>query len=287
MSTPEAIEKINNATHFGELESEFKILMKLTHADVCSSDEANEAATKLSGLKTEWTKGIKYEDESGTFRSKGLSSIYEGDPVLLKKSLSNYNELLKLKDPSSLHFHKYLPKSMEMKDGELHVTFSKRAVPLTAVKKLDQVHVNWIVSRILEFSSWMSSIGFCHCGLNLESVYILPESHGIQIGSFYMIHSVGDALKGVSGKYKTWYPPSIFTNKKAVYSIDITLAKKIGVYLLGDQSGVGTKLKRDASVNKEILNFLIEHSEDPLSTWKHYRELLDKLFEKKFYKLKI
>ena len=287
MNSIEAIEKISKATNFGELKADYKNLMKLMHPDLCKTPGAEDAASRLGELKMEWTKGIKYEDESGVFYSKGLESVYEGDPVLLKKSLANYKKLMSLNTDRDKIFHKYLPESMEMRGDKLHVTFRKRAVPLAALKKLEQIHVNWLVSRILEVATWLNTAGISHNGLNLESVYVTPEDHGIQIGSFYMVSRLDEKLKGVSGRYKTWYPPSIFKHKTTASSIDVTLIKKIGICLLGDKSGVGTKLRRDSDVNQEMLTFFIEHSQDPKSAYLTYRRLLSKLFTRKFHELKI
>ncbi len=287
MNSIEAIEKINKATNFGVLESDYKRLLKLVHPDICKIDGAEEASARLNELKVEWKKGIKYKDESGIFYSKGLEAVYEGDPKILLQSVDNYKKLMSFKDDRAKNFQKYLPESMNLSDDKLIVKFSKRAVPLAALPKMEQKHVNWIASRILEFATWVNSVGLSHNGLNLESVYVTPQDHGIQVASFYMMTPMNEKLKGISGKYKTWYPPSIFKNKTAASSIDITLAKKIGIYLLGDKSGVGTKLKRDSDVNQEMLNFFISHSEDPNTTYFHYRDLLTKNFERKFYELNV
>ena len=73
--------------------------------------------------------------------------------------------------------------------------------------------------------------------------------------------------------------------KIATQDIDLELCKKIALYLLGDRSAAGTKLKRDADVNQEVLTFLLTKHQNEVEDYKRYRELLSKNFEKKFYSL--
>ena len=290
ISSVDAINKILKAKKIEDvldpfnLKKEYTTLIKLIHPDVCDLPGADQATIKLNKLKDNYEGGISYQDESGEFKTNGYTAIYNGDKDLLQQSFSNFRTLQAFKDESSVNFQKYLPKEINWKGTELEVEFHQRAVPLSGLK-LDQVHVNWVLSRMLEFSSWLNQIGFSHAGINPESIFIVPESHGIQVASFYLLTPLGKKLKGISGKYKNWYSPEVFDHKKAVPSIDLELSKRTGIYLLGDQSGVGIKLKRDSEVNADVLDFMIQHDDDPTATWKKYRKILEKNFEKKFYKL--
>ncbi len=80
-----------------------------------------------------------------------------------------------------------------------------------------------------------------HCGLNPESIFIVPETHGIQICSFYHLTKIGNRIGTISGKYSNWYPQDVFKTKIATPIIDLGCSMKIASYLLGDTSGIGIK----------------------------------------------
>ena len=124
-------------------------------------------------------------------------------------------------------------------------------------------------------------------GLNPTTVFVVPETHGIIIISFYHMGTLGKKAETISAKYKMWYPTTLFTKKIATQDIDLELCKKIALYLLGDRSAAGTKLKKDKDVNQDVLTFLLTKHENHKDEFVQYRELLAKNFEKKFYLLNL
>lgn len=290
METKDLIDKILKAKKIQDildttnLKSEFDRLMKQIHPDLCPLPGTHDATCKLNTLREVFEKGIIYTDDIGQFRSNGYFAEYSGDKDLLNLSLYNYRKLKSLKDKSSLNFHRYLPDSMEMKGDVLLINFTHRAVPLHGLQ-LPQEHANWILSRMLEYIAWMTSIGYVHAGLTPESVFVVPETHGIIVTSFYHMTGIDRPLTTVSGKYKHWYPACTFSKKKAISRIDLELAKKTAIVLLGDPSGSGIRLKK--THNKEFIDFVIRQHDAAYDTFKQYRALLDRLFEKKFYPLDI
>lgn len=140
--------------------------------------------------------------------------------------------------------------------------------------------MNWIYSRILEFAGWINQTGYVHAGFTPDSIYTVPETHGIQVISFYHMTKIDDKLKTISGKYAPLYPASVFKNKNAYPGIDIDLAKKIAITLLGDKSGAGTRLR--ASHNSSLINYLQTLDSDPIESYYKYRKLLDANFKKEF-----
>jgi serine/threonine protein kinase len=203
---------------------------------------------------------------------------------LLDKSLSNYNILKSLKGDTALHFQKYIPVSASLNGGKLSFKMDKRAVPLSGLE-LPQEHVNWILSRALEFTAWLHSVGYVHCGITPESVFVIPENHGIQICSFYHMKPIGSRVTTISAKYKNWYPPNLFSSKEATPNVDIELCKKTAICLLGDKSGSGIKLKK--THNEKFMDFVIAQHYDSYDTFSQYRKLLKDNFEKKFYSLNL
>lgn len=274
--------KIEDILDVSNIKSGFDAFIKLVHPDCCSLPQAHDATSKLIALRDVFEKGKTYTDDIGQYHTNGYFADFVGDKDFLKKSLDMYRRLKSFKDPSSLHFHRYLPETMEIQGDTLHVTFLHRAVPLYSLQ-LPQEHVNWILSRILECIAWFSQLGYVHAGITPASVFVVPETHGIIFTSFYHMTEIDRPLKTISARYRSWYPACTFDDKKAIPLIDIELGKKVAINLLGDPSGSGVRLKK--THNNEFIDFVIRQHEDAYDTFKQYRALLDKLFEKKFYPL--
>lgn len=275
---------LQDILNIANLKSEFDRLMKQIHPDKCSLPKAHEAACKLNELRDLFEKGKVYTDDVGEFRTNGYSIDFMGNVDLLKQSFKMYTILKKMSDASSLHFHRYLPDAMEFKGNTLHVSLIQRAIPLSNLQ-LPQEHANWILSRMFESIAWFAQIGYVHAGFTPESIFVVPETHGIIITSFYHMVPSDFPLKTISGKYQHWYPPATFTEKRSQSSIDLELAKKVVISLLGDPSGSGIRLKK--THHPEFVDFVIQQHDDAFTTFKQYRALLDKYFEKKFYPLNV
>jgi len=265
----------------------FTEYIKLIHPDLCKLPNANDATVKLNKFKTDIEKGKVYKDDAGIVTYFPFYCIMEGNSDLLRKSLSNYQMLLKFNSTDDLHFHKYLPKEMKMENDKLKISFEHRAVPLSSIKILPQEHVNWVLSRLLEIIGWLEQKGYCHAGINLDSVYIVPETHGIILTSFYHLTKEGQNLKTISGRYKSFYPHVVFIQKTAGSFIDIELSKRVAAFLLGDTSGNGTVLRKTHNI--DFINFLLTYDvkKSSFHIFKEYRNMLQKNFEKKFHKLNI
>ena len=257
--------------------SEYKRIMRIIHPDTCSLSMASAAATRLNELKQVVEKGVAYSDESGVFYSDGYKAVYEGDAALLKKSFDNYR---RLRASAGAHLLKYLPRDLQWERGRLTVHFAHRAVPLSG-QQLPQAHVNWVLSRLLELAALVGEAGYVHGGLNPESVFVVPETHGIQVATFYHLAPAGTRVSTLSGRYKNWYPPVLFEDKLARPATDLELSKKIAMALLGDPSGSGVKLKKRG--HAAFLDFVIRQDEEPYIAYRQYRELLSRHFEKKFH----
>jgi len=267
----------------------YRSYCKLIHPDYNPNSLAAEAMAKMNGYKDILENGVKYTDEAGDFRvfDKRIEYVITDDNrKLITKSVNNYKILMSKTDKASLNFQKYLPQSMILEKDKLIINFKDRSIPLTGLK-LEQVHVNWLFSRMFEFVLWLRQINYVHMGLNPTTVFAVPENHGIIIVSFYHMTNIYKKAETISAKYKMWYPTLLFSKKEATPDIDLELCKKISLYLLGDKSAAGTKLKMDKIVNQEILTFLLTKHENHVDEYKKYREILAKNFEKKFFVLSL
>lgn len=289
MQTVDIIEKINNSNKIEDVisisnfKSEFNDVIKVIHPDKCSINGALEATAKMNLWKDIFENGKQYRDDIGFYKTNGYFVEFNSTEKNLAWSIENYRIFKDLKGQTNEHFKKYIPSEGKlMADGTFKFIFEKRSIPLSGLV-LSQEHVNWILNRLLEYCTYLSELGFSHCGLNPESVFVVPETHGIQICSFYHLTMFGNKIKTVSGKYRNWYPSNVFTEKIATPTIDIELSKKIAVYLLGDTSGSGVKFRK--THNEDFINFIISQSDSAYSTLSLYKELLHKNFKKQFHSL--
>lgn len=294
MTSEQAIEKIlksKSATDLIETDwaTTYRKLSALVHPDRCQLSDAADAMARLNTYKDLRENGTTLVDEQGNFKvfeDRLVYTVTDDNRALIRKSFDNFKILKSKTDKSSVAFHRYLPESMRLSKKELIVNLKDRSVPLTH-QELPQIHVNWLFSRMFEYILWMKQIGYVHMGMNPTTVFVVPETHGVIITSFYHMTPIGDKVDTISARYKMWYPTSLFNLKKATPDIDLELSKKIALYLLGDRSAAGAILRRNPDVNKDILNFLLTKHQNELDEYKMYRETLQKNFEKKFYPLNL
>ncbi len=271
---------------------DYKILAKNLHPDVNKDKDAVLAFTHLNNLKTDFERGYEFRDESGIFRSNYLVHKWEGDVDLLKKSKMNYDKIIFLAKSNNIELffingEKYVG---HFEDNQLVYKSGYKCIPLSKAigllpEKEKNKHVNWIFSRLIEFVSMLESLEVTHAGINPDSVFIIPEIHGIKVTSFY--HVCTDKVKTINGKYKNYYPPYMFDTKQAGSYIDISLAKKTAICALGDISGSGVRLRSDVNVNQNVLNYLMLSETDAFHSMRTWREILDKNFIKEFVHLTI
>lgn len=294
MTDRELIDKLVKSTKPSDIfkddwKKDYYTYSKLIHPDYNSNSLAADAMAKMNQYKDMIENGVKYIDEAGEFRvfeKKIVYGITDVNRKLITKSVDNYRILKSKRDKASENFHKYLPENMILEKDELTIILKDRAVPLT-LQTLPQVHVNWVFSRMFEITLWFHQIGYAHLGMNPTTVFVVPETHGIILINFYHMTTLGKKAETISAKYKMWYPTTLFTEKKATADIDLELSKKVALYLLGDKSSAGTKLKRDKNVNQIMLSFLLTKHQNIKDEYVQYRELLKKNFKSEFHLLNI
>lgn len=265
----------------GNLKKQYREAIKQLHPDLCTAPEAEAALIRLNDLRLTHEKGIVITDDAGSIWTQRREAIFRGELDLLHTSYQNYQRLKHLKSEAAQHFQLYLPERMEMTDV-LAVKFPFRALPLHSLE-LPQEHVNWVLSRLLELVAWLAQEGYVHGGINPRSIFILPETHGIALGSFYHMKKVGDRLTTISAAYQNWYPKQVFSHKRACTSIDLECCKRTAAYLLGDKSGAGVKLKKTHL--GAYVDFLLDRHENAYACYDEYRNLLQAHFEARFVPL--
>lgn len=252
-------------------------LVKQIHPDICKETGAQEAFKKFQELKRTYEEGFKYLDDNGEVVIKDTLIKLNGEITKIQYSNRFGNELIKY---GTENFRKYLPLSFK----EREITTSTNYLILLGVT-LSEEHVMWVLNRLLEFCAYMERNGLVHGGLTIESALIEPNSHGLNVISFYHTTPIGAKLNTISAKYKRFYPSKMFVDKIATTSIDIALVKGMACTLLGDDSGRGVKLKK--IVSKPLMNFLLATHDNAYVAMNDYKEMLKINYESKFYQLKL
>lgn len=284
MTALEVIDLISTSTKSplnpSNYKDQFREWAMLIHPDKCTIPKAKEAFDRLTSYKNEIENGIEFSDEISTITMKGNVLYFSGPMDKLIASYENYKSISLSMDSHS-SFKYYLPESMTLMSDGLEVRLrdningnfhhSVRLNGLTLAER----HVKWFLNRCLEFTSMLNcTSGYTHCGIGPNSVLICPETHGIQVISFYHTVKHGDKLKSLNGMVKNWYPVSVFSDKIAIDSIDLELCKRYACTLLGDLSGLGTKLK--GTIDDEFVTFLLTSHVDIREGYLKYQDFLNK-----------
>jgi hypothetical protein len=264
----------------------YKAMATQVHPDKNQEPSAAEAMKRLNEFNTAVKGGYSFQDDAGEGKTTLTKCVIKGTQDILSKSLKNHKIIMREGDTQ---FKKYVPLSGQIIGDKLTWLMGVRTIPLVSVGTLPQEHVNWILSRMLEFSAFMATNELVHAGINPSSVHIVPENHGIIVTSFYHMTNIGGRMETVSGNYFNFYPHhQIASHSKRAFSmIDIELCKRTAAWLMGDKSGNGSKLIK--THNKDFVSFIMEMgTESPYKTYNNYREMLRRNFNvNKFYPLNI
>lgn len=278
--------KCNNAEEIftkQNFKKEYISYMKILHPDICPLPKAHEAVTKINAFKKTLEQITRLCDDAGDFQWADATNevlIFKGKKEILQKSFENYQKLMSLKDDASLHFQKYLPKKMEFQGDYLYVYLPKKSFSFSQLT-LPQHHITWITSRMFELVAWLHQVGYCHAGLVPESLCVVPSTHGIVCVSFYHLTKIDTQIETISSKYLNWYPNSVFFDKRAIANLDLNLIQSTALYLLGDSSGNGVKLKKFC--DETLINFLITAHYNAFEAFDLYRKMLVNVFGKPTY----
>jgi hypothetical protein len=113
--------------------------------------------------------------------------------------------------------------------------FSLREVKEDYPEGLDAKDVAWMFRRVLIALGNTHDAGFVHGGINLDSVLIHPEFHGVILTNWQYSVEHGMSLKALPVESKGYYPEYVFAKEPASYRLDILLAAKTFQELGGDR----------------------------------------------------
>lgn len=290
MTPEDAVRAVLAARDWAALTAELKLdyrgIAKLIHPDKCRLRDASRAFDHLTKLKNEGASGRTGEDDSGPVRYWATEANFTGDHAVLRTSVDNLRRLGDL--AAGTHFRRYLPKHASFtKEKGLVLTFEGRTLPLEALPRpLPQDHLNWVLSRLLEISLFFSTKGWVHAGINPWSVWVVPETRGVVLTSFYHATPKGERLRTLSGRWRHFYPRQVFAKKEAEPWLDVECAKRTACWLAGDATGAGHAVRH--ALHPEWWKFVnAVDTGHPFEVYDKYRKMLDTNFPKRFVPLTI
>lgn len=122
---------------------------------------------------------------------------------------------------------------LEFMEDFLNLSELKQRVPTG----LDPLHVAWIWRRVLWALGGAHEHGLVHGAVLPAHIIIHPRMHGVLLVDWCYSRSSEDndygPLKAMVAKYQSWYPPSVFAKKPVSPELDLVMAARTMVYLLG------------------------------------------------------
>lgn len=155
--------------------------------------------------------------------------------------------------------------------------------------RLDSRHVAWVVSRLLNISCYLKYAGLVHGDISPETFFVSPQYHsGALLGGWWYAHKVDQRLVALPERTIDVMDQKLLSSKRAAFSIDQDLIKRVGRELLGDP--LGTKLLSDPQVKRPMATWLrTPGGTDAVREYKTWYDniLLNSFGARKFVELKL
>jgi serine/threonine protein kinase len=232
-------------------------LARLTHPDANpGSPRAAAAFARLADLWQQWQGG------PGSLIAAGdIANLYEHSRGLLKLARHPAdNDLLdreakaltRLRARGDKRFWPYIPMLMERQRHQDPTTRAERNanlisrqdgfVALAEVKSaypagLDPRDAAWMWRRLLVAIGFAHQAGVIHGAVVPDHVLIHPADHGLVLIDWcYAITEPGETAAAVPARYADWYPPEVHRRLPPGPDLDIWLAARCMIDLMGDRA---------------------------------------------------
>ncbi len=151
------------------------------------------------------------------------------------------------------------------------------------IHPLDMV---WMWRRLLFALGYVEEKNLIHGALVPSHIMIQPEQHGLVIVDWAYSTTQSDdgygAIKAIVPRFRDWYPKEVLDNKRATIGLDVGMAARCMVQLIG---GNPTQLTLPVSIPRPLRIFLTgtartspsRRSVDVFTLLKEFDELLEEL----------
>jgi serine/threonine protein kinase len=104
---------------------------------------------------------------------------------------------------------------------------------------LDPRDAAWIFNRLLEGLWFTHQCGLVQAAVLPPNLYIDTETHGLVLGEWAFAVKGGMSIPVISDTYAPWYPSEVLSKAPATPAVDIFMAVRCLVYLLGGDPVTG------------------------------------------------
>lgn len=309
---------------FDKLKDELPRLRRLWHPDKNQDPKANDVFSHITVLyevaeraldNDEWFGRSKYTfSDSASKKTYRLAYIHKSDFELgtrfigqnfilyaVKPEFSDLfeNGIRKIKslkyasDRMEKEFSRFVPEIVnESRSDDALVLVIKRTNDVVAMSDLmakfgtvPHRHVAWMMNRMLNLAVFLDFNGLSHQAFTLDNMFVDPVRHGVMIyGGWWYAAKIGDTVKNVPAELLNLYPQVLLKEKKAHRKVDHTIAKALGLQLLGDKTSSGSTLLRNPDVPKKLVQALQHFGPDkPLTVFEDWsRTVLDVYGKREF-----
>lgn len=149
---------------------------------------------------------------------------------------------------------------------------------------IDARHVAWIMSELLSVATFFTLVmGIAHQGLNIDTVYVQPETHTVFIGGgWFYAGTIGQPLVALPDQTMACAPSQALAGKVVSASFDTACLRAIGRTLLGDAGGSSFRARRD--IPESLASWLLlPGTGNPQDDFRGWDQVLEQSFgPKKF-----
>ncbi len=98
---------------------------------------------------------------------------------------------------------------------------------------IDPKDMAWMWRRVLHVLGFVHRAGIMHGAALPAYIQIEPVEHKLALIGFGFSAREGEALRAISQPYAAWYPPEVFAKQAPTPALDLQLAARTMLYLIG------------------------------------------------------
>lgn len=295
---------------------EFRKILFAWHPDRCSHPKANDVTVHLNHLyemadkmsssivNTNIVKFGKFEFEYLSKLPFTLGTMYCNTNRVLFEVPPSYKDLCEvytrnintikpsLSDKKVYdYFLQFIPvvEHQVIYGSNIYILIKvcENFIPLRSVLdyfggRIDNVHVAWIINRMLTTAAYCETRNIVNNSFTLDSFFIDPETHyGFDQAGWFFSTNINGTLTALPSENIDIYPKKALQDKRADSRFDVIAIKRISAILSGDPTGTGKKLPSDVpeALRKWILTPPRNSSTKEHMYWEG--EIIEKAFGKK------
>lgn len=250
------------ASEKAQAEKVFKKLSELWESYLKPTPKHSAKKNTVKTAKREYHLGNKIDGDPFFTRFEGtyddghqkvniLITSNPGDTDLAENHISKVRQLQEEVPEEFRGFYPSIVEVFKHNDGSVNrvgavQTFHEGLAPFSEIltrypNGISGRDVAWMFRRMLVAVGNAHEIGIVHGAVNLDSLYVHPEKHGVVLSDWQYSVNKGQKLKAVPPKFKSEYPEKFLKGEPVSELLDIIGCAQAASALLAD--GEPTRMK--------------------------------------------